>query len=455
MSDVVIRAEGLGKKYLIGHETERERYTALRDVVGHTAKGLLRSAGDLIRGRQLVAGDEVEEIWALKDVSFEIKRGEVVGIIGRNGAGKSTLLKILSRITEPSAGRVEIRGRVASLLEVGTGFHPELTGRENIYLNGAILGMTRAEIRRKFDEIVDFAGVEKFLDTPVKRYSSGMYVRLAFAVAAHLEPEILVVDEVLAVGDAEFQKKCLGKMGEVARGGRTVLFVSHNLTAVKSLCPICLYLVDGHVQQFGKTPEVISQYLSPITQSFSKFAERNQYQNDKPSDNPLEITDVQLLDGSNSLSSNFPPGSPLTIRIHYHCEGVVLCPAFGIKLMSPMGIELARISTMPISGFALPPLEGSGLVELFIHALPLTGGTYSITVYATRPNIDELVRLDEIVSFRILDSDIYNSGFPMSNKHGYLYLPHKWHHEADVGAVKTVSVITAVNNPTDEALAPK
>ena len=192
---------------------------ALRDVVARTAKGFARSAKDMSRGQQLIAGDEIEEFWALKDVSFEIKRGEVVGIIGRNGAGKSTLLKILSRITEPSAGRVEIRGRVASLLEVGTGFHPELTGRENIYLNGAILGMTRAEIRRKFDEIVAFAEVEKFLDTPVKRYSSGMYVRLAFAVAAHLEPEILVVDEVLAVGDAEFQKKCLGKMQDVAGQG--------------------------------------------------------------------------------------------------------------------------------------------------------------------------------------------------------------------------------------------
>jgi ABC-type polysaccharide/polyol phosphate transport system ATPase subunit len=220
MSDVVIRAEGLGKKYVIGHETG-ERYTALRDVLAQQARRLVRSARDMAAGRALIAGDEREEFWALRDVNFEIRRGEVVGIIGRNGAGKSTLLKVLSRITEPTEGRVTIDGRVASLLEVGTGFHPELTGRENIYLNGAILGMTRAEIRRKFDEIVDFAGVEKFLDTPVKRYSSGMYVRLAFSVAAHLEPEILVVDEVLAVGDAEFQKKCLGKMQDVAgQGGR-------------------------------------------------------------------------------------------------------------------------------------------------------------------------------------------------------------------------------------------
>jgi ABC-type polysaccharide/polyol phosphate transport system ATPase subunit len=262
VSDVVISAEGLGKRYLIGHQSaERERYTALRDVVARSLKGLGRSALDMMRGRQIIAGDEVEEFWALNDVSFEIKRGEVVGIIGRNGAGKSTLLKILSRITEPSEGRVEIRGRVASLLEVGTGFHPELTGRENIYLNGAILGMTRAEIKRKFDEIVDFAGVEKFLDTPVKRYSSGMYVRLAFSVAAHLEPEILVVDEVLAVGDAEFQKRCLGKMQDVAGHGRTVLFVSHQLDMISRLCSRALLMSKGTIARSGEAGELVEHYI--------------------------------------------------------------------------------------------------------------------------------------------------------------------------------------------------
>lgn len=236
MPDIVIRAEGLGKKYLIGHQAERERYVALRDAMALGARRAWRMVADMARGRAIFIENAVEEFWALRDVSFEVKRGETLGIIGRNGAGKSTLLKILSRITEPSAGRVTIYGRVASLLEVGTGFHQELTGRENIYLNGSILGMTRAEIRRKFDEIVAFAEVEKFLDTPVKRYSTGMYVRLAFAVAAHLESEVLVVDEVLAVGDAAFQRKCFGKMSEVVDGGRTVLFVSHNMDALLRVC---------------------------------------------------------------------------------------------------------------------------------------------------------------------------------------------------------------------------
>ena len=259
-SDIVIRAEGLGKKYVIGHEFERERYTALRDVIGRSARKCVRTTMDILRGRPMFGGDATEEFWALKDVNLEIKRGEVVGIIGRNGAGKSTLLKILSRITEPTEGQVTIKGRIGSLLEVGTGFHPELTGRENIYLNGAILGMRRAEIRRKFDEIVAFAEIEKFLDTPVKRYSSGMYVRLAFAVAAHLETEILLVDEVLAVGDAEFQRKSLGKMSDVANRGRTVFFVSHNLGAIRSLCSHAYMFEGGKVAFGGNVDAALAAY---------------------------------------------------------------------------------------------------------------------------------------------------------------------------------------------------
>jgi lipopolysaccharide transport system ATP-binding protein len=310
MSDVVISVENLSKRYLIGHQfARRESGTTLSDTIGREARNFVRKAKDLVSGRQVVQGDEVEQFWALKDVSFEVKQGEVVGIIGRNGAGKSTLLKILSRITEPTEGRVRIRGRVASLLEVGTGFHGELSGRENIFLNGAILGMKRAEIKRKFDEIIAFAEIEKFLDTPVKRYSSGMYVRLAFSVAAHLEPEIFIIDEVLAVGDAEFQKKCLGKISEVSDQGRTILFVSHNLGAVTRICKKVLLLNAGRVQgNYDNVEQGVSQYLS-ADQSYRSSAWR--YKEDIPLNDyfiPSEVTvDAQLSDVS--IDRN------LTIRI--------------------------------------------------------------------------------------------------------------------------------------------
>ncbi|GAB1545571.1 hypothetical protein NUACC21_82470 [Scytonema sp. NUACC21] len=265
MSDTVIRVENLSKKYVLNHQQEgNDNHKTLRDVIVNGAKavgkGILKPSSNKIFNRAR------EEFWALKDVSFEIKQGHRVGIIGRNGAGKSTLLKILSRIVEPTNGRIRIKGRVASLLEVGTGFHPELTGRENVFLNGAILGMSRVEIQRKFDEIVAFAEVEKFLDTPVKRYSSGMYVRLAFAVAAHLEPEILIVDEVLAVGDIEFQKKCLGKMQDVSNNqGRTVLFVSHNMETIQRLCSQCVMLEGGKLFAFDNTAKIVTCYLSRTT----------------------------------------------------------------------------------------------------------------------------------------------------------------------------------------------
>lgn len=270
----VIKVESLSKKYSINH-LKQERYTALRDVITNNVKKIgERILHPFTNSNQKLSDYEaLEDFWALKDVSFEIKQGDRVGIIGRNGAGKSTLLKVLSRITEPTSGRIEIAGRVASLLEVGTGFHPELTGRENIFLNGAILGMGKAEIKRKFDEIVDFAEVEKFLDTPVKRYSSGMYVRLAFAVAAHLEPEILVVDEVLAVGDVQFQKKCLGKMEDVGKEGRTVLFVSHNMQAIKSLCKTAVLLEKGRMLCVGSTTEAINTYINDETRNENKKIE--------------------------------------------------------------------------------------------------------------------------------------------------------------------------------------
>ncbi len=278
MTDAIIQVEGLGKRYVLGQQRGGGQYQTLREGLTGMLKAPLRR---LRRGQPggPTAADEPTDFWALRDVNFEVKRGEVVGIIGRNGAGKSTLLKVLSRITEPTTGRIRIAGRVASLLEVGTGFHPELTGRENIFLNGAILGMHRSEIKAKFDEIVAFAEVERFLDTPVKRYSSGMYVRLAFAVAAHLEPEILIVDEVLAVGDAEFQAKCLGKMKDVAGGGRTVLFVSHQLNAVQSLCTRCLLLARGQLVAAGKPAAIIASYLSAKSNDLEWINPGNEHAN--------------------------------------------------------------------------------------------------------------------------------------------------------------------------------
>jgi len=260
----VIHAEGLSKKYVIGHQ-HGSAHNTLRDAIAQRGRALARGLIHPFTNRSASGGGtDYEEFWALRDVSFEVKEGERLGIIGRNGAGKSTLLKILSRITEPTSGRVTIRGRIASLLEVGTGFHPELSGRENIFLNGAVLGMSKAEIVRKFDEIVDFAEIERFLDTPVKRYSSGMYVRLAFAVAAHLEPEIMIVDEVLAVGDVKFQRKCLGKMEEIGKRGRTVLFVSHNMQAVRQLCDRAVLLASGRVVADGTSGAVVGRYLDEL-----------------------------------------------------------------------------------------------------------------------------------------------------------------------------------------------
>jgi lipopolysaccharide transport system ATP-binding protein len=308
MSDVVIRINGLGKKYRIRHQ-RRERYVALRDVITERVGSLLRPKAG--RGRPTM-----EDFWALKDVSFEVKRGEVTGVIGRNGAGKSTLLKVISRITEPSEGRIELTGRVASMLEVGTGFHPELTGRENIFLNGAILGMRHAEIKRRFDEIVAFSEVENFLDTPVKRYSSGMYVRLAFAVAAHLHTEILIVDEVLAVGDAEFQRKCLGRMSEVAQGGRTVLFVSHNMGAIRRLTQRCILLDHGQVKLDAPPQEAIEHYLKQS----SEGVEHGQFVRGKPrpDDRPFYVERViTRREEAGDPASQFDCDHPVFICIEY------------------------------------------------------------------------------------------------------------------------------------------
>lgn len=310
----IITVENLSKKYVVNHQ-KRERYTTLRDVVaGATKKTLNKLLGSSGGG----AADPLhEDFWALKDVNFKIQEGDRVGVIGRNGAGKSTLLKILSRISEPTSGKIKIKGRVASLLEVGTGFHPELTGRENIFLNGAILGMSKAEIRRKFDEIVDFAEVERFIDTPVKRYSSGMHVRLAFSVAAHLESEILILDEVLAVGDMAFQKKCLGKMEGVSKNGQTILFVSHGMQAVRSICTRAIFLEKGKVALDGEVSEIISAYLlSADTNRQSKlvFAEDASL--------PMQFLSVELSD---SPSQTDDVAVTFTYKVAQKQEGVLLC----------------------------------------------------------------------------------------------------------------------------------
>jgi len=315
MSNIAIKVENLGKKYVIKHE-KQEPYRTFQDVLINSAKKVITMVNPFSQAS--VENDETtEEFWALKDVNFEIKKGDKVGIIGRNGAGKSTLLKVLSRITEPTTGKIHINGRIASLLEVGTGFHPELTGRENIFLNGAILGMSRAEIKAKFDEIVAFAEVEKFLDTPVKRYSSGMYVRLAFSVAAHLEPEILVVDEVLAVGDAAFQKKCLGKMNDVSKEGRTILFVSHNMQAIKQLCNKFIYLKNGSLMEIGNDEEIISKYLIDAQDIINGKSKIKNFIDKLPQDPVFELLNVELNQKGKNVFDLVENGTDLYIKIQY------------------------------------------------------------------------------------------------------------------------------------------
>ncbi|MEE3717383.1 ABC transporter ATP-binding protein [Tumidithrix elongata RA019] len=305
--------EKLSKKYMIGHQMQ-QRNSTLRDLLSNTAKSITQR---IFNPYQKVEAPSYEEFWALRDVSFEIKQGEVVGIIGRNGAGKSTLLKILSRITEPTSGRIAIKGRVASLLEVGTGFHPELTGRENIFLNGAILGMSKVEISKKFDEIVDFSGVEKFLDTPVKHFSSGMYTRLAFAVAAQLEPEILIVDEVLAVGDGEFQKKCLGKIENLSSEGRTVIFVSHNMGTINFLCDRCILMNQGNLVLDGAAGSVIQQYLTSAT-SYSAGQQVWSDLNKSPGDEFVRVRAIRIVDKENKVCTTFDVRDPVFVEIEFY-----------------------------------------------------------------------------------------------------------------------------------------
>jgi lipopolysaccharide transport system ATP-binding protein len=421
MSDTIIKVENLSKKYIIGHQQEgRSNYTALRDVISNGAKSLIQK----IKHPTKSNNNKYEEFWALDDVSFEIKRGEAVGIIGRNGAGKSTLLKILSRITEPTKGKVSIKGRVASLLEVGTGFHPELTGRENIYLNGAILGMSRMEIKKKFDEIIDFAEVEKFLDTPVKRYSSGMYVRLAFAVAAHLEPEILVVDEVLAVGDAAFQKKCLGKMGDVAeKEGRTVLFVSHNMGAINTLCSVSIWLEAGQVVEIGKCDRIAEKYLAKSYNS-SHFIEYKLIANKK-----AQITSVRLANSSNIATADFSCGEEIVAEISFVVNEKIIGCHVACIVTTNEGYHLfssADTDTNP-SLFA-ERLPGNYLVKVKLPTRLLNAGSYHIAIGLGIPGIEVFDR-QEAVSFCLHDTGDFGTLKEGCRRTGLLLIQTDWQYQ--------------------------
>ncbi|MDF5733389.1 MAG: ABC transporter ATP-binding protein [Rhizonema sp. PD38] len=389
MSDTVIRVENLGKKYIIGHQ-QQERYTALRDVIANRAKSLLKP----FQNSKSQTQNAREEFWALKDISFDIKQGDRVGIIGRNGAGKSTLLKILSRITEPTTGRIHIKGRAASLLEVGTGFHPELTGRENIYLNGAILGMSRVEIKKKFDEIIAFAEVEKFLDTPVKRYSSGMYVRLAFAVAAHLEPEILVVDEVLAVGDTQFQKKCLGKMEDVGKEGRTVLFVSHNMATVTTLCQRGIWLVNGQVYMNGDAELVTSKYLTSGSEHSGEVILTASAPNQR-----FWFKRVSLHNSEGNITSVFDVRDTIKIRLEYCATQAIRGLEISLRVSNSAGVPI--FTTNRSSSISSEISTASYISELEIPRLFLVPGSYSIDIGGHIPNVEILSYYACLMTFDI------------------------------------------------------
>jgi len=416
MSEAIITVENLGKMYRLRTGGRRDgRYTTLRDVIAQRAKSLFRRNGT----SQLSAFSSQlsnEDFWALRHVSFEVQQGEVVGIIGRNGAGKSTLLKILSRITDPTEGRVRIRGRVASLLEVGTGFHPELTGRENVYLNGAILGMTRAEIKSRFDEIVSFAEVEKFLDTPVKRYSSGMYVRLAFAVAAHLDPEILIVDEVLAVGDAEFQKKCLGKMHEVAHGhGRTILFVSHNLAAVESLCSRAIVLDRGKLIAEGIVSRCVSDYLALAAGQIDTSV-RERHDREGRGKVRIEAFDVSAPEG-------IATGKPVSFRIKFKSAADTPIDEFGISVWSDRDVRLISISTK--FNDEISEIPQSGWAECTIPSLPLVEGSYVVNAFVSSNDglEDYLLRLARLT---VATGHFFGTGRSVDPAWGMIAVQHSW-----------------------------
>jgi lipopolysaccharide transport system ATP-binding protein len=409
----IISVRGLGKSYRI-QSAERKLYRTLRDDLADFGKGLLK--GQWRRSN-------TEEFWAVRDINFDIYPGEVVGIIGRNGAGKSTLLKILSRIAQPTTGEAILRGRVASLLEVGTGFHPELTGRENIYISGAILGMTKAEIKQKFDEIVTFAEIGKFLDTPVKRYSSGMYVRLAFAVAAHLESEILIVDEVLAVGDTQFQKKCLGKMEEVGKEGRTVIIVSHIMPTIQSLCERAILLQNGSICIDSDPFAVIPNYLSSQTIDIETLeVNLNKHSRRSHSQEPA-LKKIWIVNSNGVKTRSLSMGSSLEVYIYFRCTRAVRNPGFGFGVEDEYGNRIFSLNNymIPTKNNSLEFIR-SGFFCLKIPSIPLLPGKYFITPSLVENQSEWVDYIEQAISFEIHPFDVFGSGkIPESNQ-GYIYI---------------------------------
>lgn len=421
MGDVAIRVEGLSKRYRIGGR--QDRYHTLRDTLAEAAAAPFRRLRAAFqRDTEEPAGGGT--IWALKDVSFEVKRGEVVGIIGRNGAGKSTLLKILSRITEPTAGVAEVRGRVGSLLEVGTGFHSELTGRENIYLNGAILGMKRAEIARKFDGIVAFAEVDEFIDTPVKHYSSGMYLRLAFAVAAHLDPEVLLVDEVLAVGDAGFQKKCLGKIGDVAQEGRTVLFVSHSMAAIATLCKAAVLLDKGGVDLIGSPSKIIEEYL--VSTSGACSGAIGAKTGNRRGTGEVRVSDAAVLDGGGRPRSNFEYAEDVCVEFTINLVSKPTDLVFVVWVRTATGIPVLHLVNRDDPSWGPLPTSGRAKVRCVIQRCQLYPGTYFVSLWLGSGPYHEIDCVPDALSFRMEQGELLRLGFDVSWRHAIFHCETTW-----------------------------
>lgn len=422
MSGTAIRVEDLAKRYRIGER--QERYKTLRDQIANAVALPFRRLAATLRGES--ARVSRSSIWALDGVSFEVAEGEVVGIIGHNGAGKTTLLKVLSRITDPTRGRAEIHGRVGSLLEVGTGFHPELTGRENVFLNGAILGMRRSETEQKFDRIVEFAEVGAFIDTPVKFYSSGMYVRLAFAVAAHLEPEVLLVDEVLAVGDAAFQRKCIRSIRDSTEGGRTALVVSHNMAFVRSLCSRVILLSQGRVLADGAADEVIAEYHRTFASDDAVYRPRT-----RRGDRPVTASHVLLRGTHGDVATELPCGDPLTVEIGLDVQPGTSIPRpwIGVRLYSWHGELLAHVANRE-AGFELPSIDGPSTVTCRIEGLNLLPGEYHLGVVVADTDNRIYDQVNHALAFTLTPADVFGSGMLPSARQGQIWVASRW----EVGA---------------------